>query len=468
VPYPAFIICRLLQFTDIVLGPTQFLRNVLPAVIHTLHEPFQPAIDVNESLVWIHNRSVRIFRGPTEDRVITESKNPSVKNVDVWCRHGADSGVRMVDMGGPLDLLPPDILEHYTACGFRLKQPEAAHEKGRGYPPHHEMAVRRLLIHIAVERRRVPHHVGARPATRETPFGSRVDFLVREIEKGQGISTSVYEFEDAESEVHEVYYRPAKTLGWATPDGSQRAPSDYSMSSKSAIAPITEDEYWRMFHLIRGDVEGAIKTNSAYLRVNSLAVADPNIYAKLNHFADFWRLHDFALQTTFFIIFGRLFDMRTDSHSIPKLVDATIANPAFFTKASLRNRKREASRITGADPQWLIDYVKAAWEPNSADLELFRTALAPHYDKFRTIYKPIRHKFFAHKSKESEAAIQGLFDKTNSADVNEILRFLYTLIWAINEIAWNATRPDLTDFSRYEGYVNELNTNTERFVRQLP
>ncbi len=49
-----------------------------------------------------------------------------------------------------------------------------------------------------------------------------------------------------------------------------------------------------------------------------------------------------------------------------------------------------------------------------------------------------------------------------------MLRFLHTLLWAIWEMAWNATPPDLTNFKDYEWHKAKLNKNTEAFVRQLP
>jgi hypothetical protein len=97
------------------------------------------------------------------------------------------------------------------------------------------------------------------------------------------------------------------------------------MPSRYAHHALTEDEYWRIFHLIRGDVEAAIKSNHAYLTINNLVVAEREIYDKVNRFPDFWALNAYALQTTFFIAFGRIFDTRPDSVSIQRLVDATIA-----------------------------------------------------------------------------------------------------------------------------------------------
>ena len=223
-----------------------------------------------------------------------------------------------------------------------------------------------------------------------------------------------------------------------------------------------------MFNVVRGDADAAIKSNSAYLTIHGLAAGDRTICDKYNRFPEFWTLNTFALQTTFFIASGRLFDARRDSYSIHKLVEATIANPAFFSKAALRERKRQASGITGADPQWLLDYLNEAWEPTTADLQPFRTALAPHTRKFAAIYQPIRHKVYAHRSIEDAMAITALFDKTVISDVAEILRFLHSLLCAIREMAWNARRPDLTDFADYEAFVTSLNRKTEGFIRQLP
>jgi AbiU2 len=232
---------------------------------------------------------------------------------------------------------------------------------------------------------------------------------------------------------------------------------------------MSEEEYWRTYHLIRGEVEAAIKSNHAYITINNLVVADRDVYERINRSPAFWQLNAYALQTTFFIVFGRLFDNRTDSHSIQKLVDITIANPALFSKEALRQRKRENSKIYGSDsdPGWLTEYLKHVWEPTMDDLRVLRTELEPHIAQFRTIYRPIRHKFYAHKSTESEAAIAALFGKTLIGDVNRILAFLYTLLWCINDLALNGHRPNLTDFRSYDHYVTGLNADTEKFIRSL-
>jgi hypothetical protein len=223
-----------------------------------------------------------------------------------------------------------------------------------------------------------------------------------------------------------------------------------------------------MFHSVRGDVEAATASNNAYLTINRLGVADRSIYDKYQRSGRFWTINTYALQTTFFIAFGRIFDNRSDSFSIQKLVEATIANPALFSKTALLERKRRISHITGADPKWLVDFVGQVWEPTASDLEPLRTALAPHLDKFKAIYRPIRHKYFAHRGTESQQAIEALFGKTLKTDVAEILGFLHTVLWAIREMALNGQRLDLTDFADYDGEVNSVNGDIEKFIRELP
>jgi hypothetical protein len=232
--------------------------------------------------------------------------------------------------------------------------------------------------------------------------------------------------------------------------------------------PLNEAEYWRMFHSVRGDVEAAIKNNYGYLKIHNLARAEREVFDKYQRAAHFWTLVTYSLQTTFFIAFGRIFDSRGDSFSIHKLVEATVQNPAFFSKAALRDRKRHASRISGSDPQWLVEYVAQAWQPTTVDLQQLQTALTPHYQTFKTIYRPIRHRYFAHRGMDSEQAIQVLFSQTLIGDVSRILGFLHTLLWAIQEMAWNARRPDLADLSDYNNFVRGLDDQMECFIRSIP
>ena len=228
---------------------------------------------------------------------------------------------------------------------------------------------------------------------------------------------------------------------------------------------MTEAEYWRIYEVIKGEVQTAIRSNHAYLTIHNLAAAETDIFNEMNRFPEFWTLNTLALQTTFFIVFGRLFDRRRDVYSVHKLVDATIKNPAFFSKTALRERKIK-SQTDGTEPSWLANYLRQAREPTSADLLSLKTALAPHYGRFKAIYEPLRHQYFAHRGIQSDAAISALFERALISDVNEILRFLDTLILAIYDVAWNGRLIDLSNHGHYDSFVQDIRGKTESFIRR--
>jgi len=229
---------------------------------------------------------------------------------------------------------------------------------------------------------------------------------------------------------------------------------------------LTEEEYWRIYKLIYGDVEAAIKSNQTYLTIENLAKENPDVLTRINKDADFWTLNAYALQTTFFIAFARLFDPRRDVYSIYKLLDMTAANPGFFSKTALRARKM--STMARPAPPWVEDFINSAWEPGVNDLLSLKSDLNPHSETFKKIYQPIRHSFFAHRGMETDDQIFAKFQKTSTAQVDVLLRFLFTLLRAIWEMAWNGKRPDLTDSQDYERAVMSVNKATENLIRKLP
>ena len=158
------------------------------------------------------------------------------------------------------------------------------------------------------------------------------------------------------------------------------------MASFTLSPTPAEDRFWRIHQGIRTDVSAAIKSNRTYLMIYNLKAADPDIQAQISRFPEFWTTTLYSLQTTFFIAFGRLFDKNRHSLSVTKLVEMTITNPQVLSKPALLRRKRFDCRISGEDPEWLVDYMHRSWEPTADDLKPFLTALAPHCEKFKQVY----------------------------------------------------------------------------------
>lgn len=233
---------------------------------------------------------------------------------------------------------------------------------------------------------------------------------------------------------------------------------------------MTGEEYWRMFHLVRGDVETAIGCSSTYLTINRMGTRDQDIYQAYNRAADFWRATSYGLQTGLFMALGRVFDQTKHTYTLEDVVEQTIEHPGFFTKAELRKRKRESLRLFGnqPDPDWLAPFVANVREPGRSDLETMRKELQPHIDKFIGLYEPIRHKYFAHRGKDSQEAIEELFKKTVITELADTLRFAYGLIMGIQDMAWNGTLPGQWSTDKaYDGLFREYEESAETLIQNL-
>jgi hypothetical protein len=240
------------------------------------------------------------------------------------------------------------------------------------------------------------------------------------------------------------------------------------MNPNNPYASMTEAEYWRDYDIIRNEVNAAMVSCYTHRAINEIAARDMEIPQKLNRNPSFWRVTSSSLQTTLFIVLARIFDHDGSVHSIYQVLNATLAHPEFFSRAALRARKLG---IPGGkwDMKSLDEYIQNAREPTTQDLRMLKKAISPHKTKFDTIYKPLRDQVFAHTVLKDEALVADLFSRTLKADIDEILRFLHSLIQAIWHLAFNAQPADLIgDNYGYARRVAEITEETERLVRQLP
>lgn len=231
--------------------------------------------------------------------------------------------------------------------------------------------------------------------------------------------------------------------------------------------PLTEQEYWHDYDIIRNDVNAAMVSCYTHRAINDVAAGDIEILEKMNRNPEFWRITSFSLQNTLFVVLARILDSDPRVHSIFQVLNATTAHREFFLKPALRARKLG---IPGApwDMEVLDEYVRDAWEPTIENLRAMKKALAPHKARFDAIYKPIRNQI-AHIIVKDEASIASLYGKTLKAHVDEILCFLYNLIRAIWHLAYNAQPPELEgDSYGYAARVVEITRQTGQMIRALP
>ena len=189
-----------------------------------------------------------------------------------------------------------------------------------------------------------------------------------------------------------------------------------------------EDQFAHELEYFRHDAEAASQYLYAYLAVHAAAAEDKAILGLINRESLWWRTCLGALQTSFFISLGRVFDRDSRSHSLRRLIQIALDNPHIFSKEALGRRSTVA------------DFVKRAYEPRSADFKRIRT----HVDKWRAVYaskyEPIRHKVFAHRDASNT---EPLWASTQVRQMQQLLAFLRALHEAFWQLYNNGKKPVL-------------------------
>lgn len=93
---------------------------------------------------------------------------------------------------------------------------------------------------------------------------------------------------------------------------------------------MTEEEYWSDCQLLSTEIDDALAVFFTYEEINRLALEDKRILNRLNADALFWKVLVHSLQTSLFIILGRIFDRGDDAHSIHKVLQA-IDHSEYFS-----------------------------------------------------------------------------------------------------------------------------------------
>lgn len=192
----------------------------------------------------------------------------------------------------------------------------------------------------------------------------------------------------------------------------------------------------------RGEVTTAIWSYFAWKSINNVAAKDPAIHAALNSNALTWNIVTHALQTTFVITLGRIFDVDRGALSVHSFLNKCQTEVEQFSKSALAMRKRRGAK-DGAP--WLTDYLADAYEPTKEDFRLLKRAVKPHQSKYEEIYRPIRNLVMAHKNLEAAVNSDVLFAKTRIGDIQDILTFLYQVEAVVTQLLFNGRKTELQD-----------------------
>ncbi len=200
-----------------------------------------------------------------------------------------------------------------------------------------------------------------------------------------------------------------------------------------------EDEFRHELEVFRTEVESSILFFYTDLTIKAVLSDNKEALKIVNRTPLFWRTNFGSLQTSFFIVLGRIFDQKSN-HNVDKLLQAAQNNSIIFSAQALERRKREENANAN---EWIDNYMKDVYVPSANDFRRLRK----YVNKYRIIYKDkyqdIRRKIFAHKELSKKDDVQKLYTRTNIREIQKLIIFLNRLYVALWELFNNGHKPTL-------------------------
>ena len=207
---------------------------------------------------------------------------------------------------------------------------------------------------------------------------------------------------------------------------------------------VTMEQFGRELVRVNSDVRQVVSLHYTYLSAHEFAAENKDIFNLYNNSAEFWNLQHYAMQQAMVVGLGRVFDDVPTSFGINKLFCEAIKHPEFFSRSALRER-----RMVGADtvPDYLDDYIAAAFEPTAADIGAINATLSEHRNKYKATYGKIRSLVVAHAIERDPEAISRYFRLTVIEDADAIFKALLGAIQALHADLWlNGRAPALGSY----------------------
>lgn len=204
--------------------------------------------------------------------------------------------------------------------------------------------------------------------------------------------------------------------------------------------PSPSSDFETQLELFRTEAQSAIQFFYAWDATHAVAAKDKSVFRLLNQAPLFWNTTLGALQASAFVALGRIFDPDPNNHSVTRLLALAHGNLDIFSMDALAERKRKLSQ--NAD-EWLEEYLKHAYVPTGEDFRRLKRYVAQRRKLYEQVYRPLRHKVFAHRGITTKAEVTDLFAKTDLRELRQLLVFLGRLYEALWQLYYNGHKPVL-------------------------
>ncbi len=196
-------------------------------------------------------------------------------------------------------------------------------------------------------------------------------------------------------------------------------------------------DFEKELEIFRTEADAAAQFLYAYLSIHETAGHRRSVHVLLNTAPLFWNTTLSALQTSAFIVLGRIFDQES-AHNIDRLLGTAQNNLGLFSKTALGSRKQGPSNEA---PRWLADYLETSYVPNARDFRKLRALVKKNRAIYEARYRDIRRKWFAHKELSDPEEIGELFARTNVNELQKLVTFTGSLYDALWELYINGRKP---------------------------
>jgi hypothetical protein len=198
-------------------------------------------------------------------------------------------------------------------------------------------------------------------------------------------------------------------------------------------------DFEQELEVLRTEAEAAAQFFYSYLTVHAVVADHQPVHRLLNRSALFWNTVLAGLQTSTFIVLGRILDQNS-AHNVDRVLRIAQDHPDIFSKAALAKRKQGNLKTA---PDWLPEYLEDAYVPKAADFRRLRAHVQRQRKIYNEKYRDLRRKVFAHKEVTDPAALKALFGKTNIRELQWLLVFFSRLYDALWQLLFNGRKPTL-------------------------
>ena len=198
--------------------------------------------------------------------------------------------------------------------------------------------------------------------------------------------------------------------------------------------PRPEERFEDELEVFRKEADEAVQHLYAYLTMHSVAAQDKSVRQLFNSWPLFWLTTLRGLQTSLFMVLGRIFSHDSE-HNLDALLRLAEADREIFSRDSLATRK---SSIQGLDVQ---AYVSDAHIPTFEDFRGFRREAKEWRRIYEANYRAVRNQIFAHAEVSQPDDVGAIFAKTNIQELELLVTDLVTLHTRLQGWLQNGANP---------------------------